>query len=186
MWRPACRLPAAVCPQSGADLACPDYPSGRPGLPWPACSRSPSATSAEPADNDPWIESRLPEIVGLYEHLHRHPELSYREVHTAQRIAEELGVAGCDVTTGVGALGVVGVMKNGRGPTVLVRAELDALPVTEETGLPYASTVTDVDDQENSTGVMHACGHDVHMANLVGSGVLARVTTGIAGAGPSS
>jgi len=132
---------------------------------------TPAVTAAEPASNDPWIESRLPEIVGLYEHLHRHPELSYREVNTARRIAEELRVAGCEVTTGVGALGVVGVMKNGRGPTVLVRAELDALPVTEDTGLPYASTVTDVDDQENATGVMHACGHDLHMANLVGTAV---------------
>ena len=128
----------------------------------------PRATAAEPANNDPWIESRLPEIVDLYEHFHRHPELSYREVNTARRIAEELKIAGCEVTTGVGALGVVGVIKNGRGPTVLVRAELDALPVTEETGLPYASTVTDVDDQENRIGVMHACGHDLHMANLVG------------------
>jgi hippurate hydrolase len=124
---------------------------------------------AEPSSKDSWIEARLPEFVALYEHLHRHPELSYREVNTARRIADELKVAGCEVTTGVGEHGVVGVMRNGRGPTVLVRAELDALPVTEETGLPYASTVTDLDGDENPIGVMHACGHDLHMANLVGT-----------------
>jgi hippurate hydrolase len=141
--------------------------------PWPAwillAAIIPGATAAEPARRDPWIESRLPALVDLYEHLHRHPELSYREVNTARRLAEELKIAGSEVTTGVGGLGVVGLIKNGRGPIVLVRADMDALPVTEETGLPYASTVTDVDDDGDRIGVMHACGHDLHMANLVGT-----------------
>jgi hippurate hydrolase len=108
------------------------------------------------------------ELVTLYRHLHSHPELSFQEVETARRIAEELKKAGADVTTGVGRHGVVGVLKNGPGPTVLVRTDLDALPVLEETGLPYASTVkTDYSGKE--VGVMHACGHDVHMTCLVGT-----------------
>src|SRR3954454_19410478 len=90
---------------------------------------------------DPWIESHLTEMVGLYQHFHGHPELSNREVETSARIADELRRAGVEVTTGVGVRGVVGVLRNGRGPTVLVRADMDALPVTEATGLPYASTV---------------------------------------------
>jgi hippurate hydrolase len=128
-----------------------------------------AASAGEPPAADPWVESRLPALLELYQHLHRHPELSYREVNTARRLADELRIAGAEVTTGVGGLGVVGVLKNGRGPTVLVRADMDALPVTEETGLAYASTVKDVDSEGKDTGVMHACGHDLHMANLVGT-----------------
>ncbi len=124
---------------------------------------------AEPAENDPWIASHLEELTGLYRHLHSHPELSFKEVETARRVAGELEKTGAEVTTGVGKLGVVGVLKNGRGPTVLVRSDLDALPVTEETGLPFASRVTTLDDEGNTVGVMHACGHDVHMTCLVGT-----------------
>jgi amidohydrolase len=118
-------------------------------------------------EKDAWFERHQEELVGLYRHLHSHPELSYKEVATAARIAEELKKAGAEVTPNVGKLGVVGVLRNGRGPTVLVRTDLDALPVTEATGLPYASKVTVADDSGVKVGVMHACGHDVHMTSLV-------------------
>lgn len=108
-------------------------------------------------------------LVDLYTHLHRHPELSYQEFETAARIAKELREAGCEVTEQVGKTGVVGVLANGAGPTVLVRSDLDALPVTERTGLPYASSVVGKDDAGEPVGVMHACGHDVHMTCLVGA-----------------
>jgi amidohydrolase len=125
--------------------------------------------AAEPQEKDAWIDSHLEELVGLYQHLHSHPELSFKEVDTAKRVAEELKKAGAEVTTGVGKLGVVGVLRNGEGPTVLVRTDLDALPVTEATGLPFASRATTVDDDGNKVGVMHACGHDVHMTSLIGT-----------------
>ena len=121
------------------------------------------------ARGDDWFEGHRDELVGLYRHLHSHPELSYKEVATASRIAEELRKAGADVTEHVGKLGVVGVLRNGRGQTVLVRSDLDALPVTEATGLPFASKVTTPGDDGNPVGVMHACGHDVHMTSLVGT-----------------
>lgn len=105
----------------------------------------------------------------LYEHLHRNPELSFHEEETAARIAEELREAGMEVTENIGGYGVVGVYTNGEGPTVMLRGDTDALPVTEETGLPYASQVTTTDDQGNTVGVMHACGHDIHMTTLVGA-----------------
>ena len=122
------------------------------------------ARGDDPGD---WFDRHEAELVNLYRHLHSHPEVSYKEVATAARIAEELKRAGAEVTTGVGKLGVVGVLKNGRGPTVLVRSDLDALPVTEATGLPYASKATTPDESGAPMGVMHACGHDVHMTNLV-------------------
>ncbi len=108
------------------------------------------------------------DLLALYHDLHQSPELSFKESKTAARLAAELKAAGAEVTTGVGKLGVVGVIKNGPGKTVLVRADLDALPVTEATGLPYASKVTTKDDEGNTVGVMHACGHDIHMTCLVG------------------
>jgi hippurate hydrolase len=105
----------------------------------------------------------------LYKHLHANPELSFHEGKTAERIAAELEKAGFTVTRNVGGYGVVGVLKNGSGPTVLVRTDLDALPVTENTGLEYASRVRVKDDQGNEVGVMHACGHDVHMSAFIGA-----------------
>lgn len=99
-------------------------------------------------------------IDGLYRDLHTHPELSFEETRTAAIAAGELRTAGFDVIEGVGITGVVGVLRNGDGPTVLLRADMDALPVAEETGLAYASAVA---------GVMHACGHDVHVACLIGA-----------------
>jgi amidohydrolase len=127
------------------------------------------AAMAAQKQDDGWVEGHLDEIVSLYQYLHSHPELSFKEVNTAKRIAEELRKAGADVTTGVGKTGVVGILRNGQGPTVLVRTDLDALPVTEATGLPFASKVTATDPDGNTVGVMHACGHDVHMSCLVGT-----------------
>ncbi len=116
-----------------------------------------------------WFDTHKPELMRLYEHLHSHPELSYHETDTASRLAAELRKAGAQVTEKVGGTGVVGVLTNGAGPTVLVRSDLDALPVTEATGLPYASRVKAENDAGESVGVMHACGHDVHMTSLVGT-----------------
>src|SRR5262249_12254010 len=109
------------------------------------------------------IDTDLPQLEALYKHLHSHPELSLQEKETAARLAKELKEAGFEVTTGVGGTGVVAVLKNGTGPTVLVRTDMDALPVIEQTGLPYASKVRARDRQGNDVGVMHACGHDMHM-----------------------
>jgi hippurate hydrolase len=129
-----------------------------------------SATDpAQAAPGDPWINDRIEELVRLYKHLHTHPELSYQEHETSRRIAEELRKTGAEVTAGVGKLGVVGVWKNGPGPVVLVRTDMDALPVVEETGLPYASTARGTNQAGQNVGVMHACGHDVHMTCFVGT-----------------
>ena len=106
----------------------------------------------------------------LYLHFHQNPELSFFEKETAARMAQELKAAGCDeVITGIGGHGLVGIMRNGPGKTVMVRADMDALPVQEATGLEYASTVTTVDGDGNTVYTMHACGHDVHMTSLVGA-----------------
>ncbi len=105
----------------------------------------------------------------LYKHLHTNPELSFKEEKTAARIAEELKSCGFTVTTNVGGHGVVGVLQNGAGPTLMMRTDLDALPITETTGLDYASKVRTIDDQGNEVGAMHACGHDVHMSVFVGT-----------------
>jgi amidohydrolase len=109
------------------------------------------------------LDRIYPELDTLYLDLHRNPELSGKEVKTAARMAEQLRKLGFEVTTGVGGTGVVGVLKNGPGPVVLLRTELDALPVEEKTGLPHASQMP---------GVMHACGHDTHMAGWVGAAAL--------------
>jgi amidohydrolase len=105
----------------------------------------------------------------LYRDLHQHPELSHHEHRTAEKVAEALDSTGCDLHTGIGGTGVVGVLRNGDGPTVLLRADMDALPVTETTGLPYASTATAADGAGNEVPVAHACGHDAHVACLLGA-----------------
>jgi amidohydrolase len=119
---------------------------------------------AEPAA---WAAANMDSLVLLYQHLHANPELSFEEHKTAERLAQELKAVGAEVTTGVGKTGVVGILKNGPGRTVLLRTDLDALPVTEQTGLAYASQVK-VESDGGSTGVMHACGHDIHITNLIG------------------
>ncbi|MFI7601361.1 amidohydrolase [Actinoplanes sp. NPDC049681] len=105
----------------------------------------------------------------LYRSLHRHPELSHQEQRTAAVVTEGLHRAGFQVHEKVGGTGVVGVLRNGDGPSVLLRADMDALPVREDTGLPYASTETATDGDGNEVPVMHACGHDVHVACLLGA-----------------
>ncbi|MDN5795753.1 MAG: amidohydrolase [Intrasporangium sp.] len=105
----------------------------------------------------------------LYRDLHAHPELSHQEHRTAQAVAGRLAAAGCDVHSGVGGTGVVGILRNGAGPTVLLRADMDALPVREATGLPYASTATATAADGTQVPVMHACGHDVHVTCLLGA-----------------
>ena len=111
----------------------------------------------------------MPELMALYRDLHEHPELSFEETETSAKLAARARAMGFDVTQGVGKTGVVAVMKNGEGPTVLIRADMDALPVVEQTGLPFASTVTATPASGVETGVMHACGHDTHMAAWIGA-----------------
>ncbi len=130
------------------------------------CMADPS-TRADSSQAAVWLEKQLPELLEAYRWLHLHPEVSYEEKETAAFIAEIWRDAGYDVTTGIGGHGVVAVMKNGSGPTVMLRCDLDALPVTEQTQLPFASTRTVELPGGATTGVMHACGHDVHMTNLV-------------------
>ncbi|WP_137991410.1 amidohydrolase [Streptomyces vilmorinianum] len=115
------------------------------------------------------LTDRLPALRALYEDLHAHPELSFQEFRTAGIAAALLREQGWEVTEGVGGTGVVGVLANGEGPVVLLRADMDALPVREETGLPYASTTTATDPDGNEVPVMHACGHDMHVACLLGA-----------------
>lgn len=114
----------------------------------------------------------LSEMQALYTDLHQHPELSSHETQTAAHLARLFRGLGFDVTEHVGGTGVVAVLRNGAGPTVMFRTELDALPVEEKTGLPYASTVHAKDDAGNDVPVMHACGHDLHMAALVGAAAI--------------
>ena len=116
----------------------------------------------------------LDDLEGLYKDIHSHPELSMQEKRTAGLAADRLHAAGFEVTEGVGKTGVVGLLRNGDGPTVMLRADMDALPVREATGLPYASTVTATDADGNETPVMHACGHDMHVTWLVGASTSAR------------
>src|SRR5690242_20260648 len=108
----------------------------------------------------------------LYKDIHAHPELSFQETKTAALVASKLKHFGYEVLEGLGRTGVVGILKNGEGQTVLERADMDALPVRENTGLPYASTRTAVDDAGNTVGVAHACGHDAHVTCLLGAAEL--------------
>lgn len=113
----------------------------------------------------------------LYRDLHAHPELSHQEHRTSEKVAERLNMSGFTTTTGIGGTGVVGVIENGDGPVVLLRADMDALPVKETTGLHYASTTTATNDEGDETPVAHACGHDVHVTCLLGAAdVFARHT----------
>jgi hippurate hydrolase len=115
------------------------------------------------------LHDALGDLEALYKDIHSHPELSMREERTAGLAAERLKAAGFAVTAGVGGTGVVDLLQNGNGPTVMLRADMDALPVKEATGLPYASTVTATGPEGNDTPVMHACGHDMHVTWLAGS-----------------
>src|SRR5437762_8402160 len=121
-------------------------------------------------------DAEVPSLLVIYKDIHTHPELSTKEERTSGLLAKQLRAAGCEVTENVGkydkpdqkCFGVVGLMKNGDGPVVLVRTDLDALPVQEETGLPYASKVVTKNDKGDDVHVMHACGHDAHVSMLIG------------------
>jgi len=125
-----------------------------------ACAQAPTAKE---------LESVYPDAHALYLDLHQNPELSAHETQTAAKLAARLRGAGYDVTEHVGGTGIVAILKNGAGPTIMLRTELDALPVEEKTGLSYASKVHAKDDAGRDVPVMHACGHDVHMASLLGT-----------------
>lgn len=130
------------------------------------------ATLLQAQAGDPlatWLDTEGPRLEALYQHLHQHPELSFQERATAARMAQELRALGLDVTEQVGGTGVVAVLKRGDGPVGLLRADMDALPIAEETGLPYASKVRAESADGRAIGVMHACGHDLHMTCLLGA-----------------
>lgn len=123
------------------------------------------------------LDSRIEQLTGremdglieLYEYLHAHPELSYQEEKTAAKLVSELNSLGFKTTANVGGHGFVAVMENGPGPTLMVRTDLDGLPVLEKTGRPYASDMRATDDLGNDVAVMHACGHDIHMSSFIGA-----------------
>lgn len=127
----------------------------------------PSLCAAQDSPVSSWLDQRLQGYVSLYRSLHQRPELAFQERETSAVAARELKKAGYTVTTGVGGYGVVGVLKNGPGRTLLLRGDMDALPVQEETGLPFASTQRVKDETGQIVPVMHACGHDVHLTNLL-------------------
>lgn len=149
------------------------------------CALSVSSTAQEPADDprradirriaeqaglfDPELKGQLAALDEVYRDLHRNPELSLREERTSAKLAGLLREAGFEVTEKVGGLGVVGVLKNGEGPVVMLRADMDGLPVKEETGLDCASVATMTNDAGESIPVMHACGHDMHMTTWLGA-----------------
>ena len=116
-----------------------------------------------------YLDKMLPELEALYKDIHAHPELSMQETRTAGIAADHLRAGGFEVTTDVGKTGVVGILRNGDGPTVMLRADMDALPIKETTGLPYASSVTATGPDGRSVPVAHSCGHDMHVACLIGA-----------------
>src|SRR3954454_2975540 len=126
-----------------------------------------NGNSSDPALRN--LEALLPDVADLYKDVHSHPDLSMQETRTAKLAADRLTAAGFEVTSGVGKTGVVGLLRNGDGPTVMLRADMDALPVQEATGLPYASTATATDRDGNTVPVSHMCGHDMHVTWLAGA-----------------
>jgi len=128
-----------------------------------------TATAFSQAPTSKEVETVYPDARALYLDIHQNPELSGHETQTAAKLAARLRSAGYDVTEHVGGTGVVAILKNGASPTIMLRTELDALPVEEKTGLPYASKVHAKDDAGHDVPVMHACGHDLHMASLAGA-----------------
>lgn len=126
------------------------------------------AGNAQPVNElNRFIQQEKDSLFQLYRYLHQHPELSGKEINTSRLLASAIQQPGWEVTTGVGGYGVVGVLKNGTGPTVLVRTDMDALPIEEKTGVPFASTATIKDSAGSVIPVMHACGHDFHMTTWV-------------------
>ncbi|WP_067473628.1 amidohydrolase [Actinomadura hibisca] len=115
------------------------------------------------------VQDAARDLAPVYRDLHAHPELAFQETRTAAIVADRLRALGYDTTTGIGGTGVVGILRNGDGPTALLRADMDALPVREETGLPYASTAQGLGGDGQDVPLMHACGHDMHVACLLGA-----------------
>ena len=115
------------------------------------------------------LDGLLPHLVEFYKDVHSHPELSMQETRTAKLAADHLRAAGYDVTTSVGKTGVVGFLRNGDGPTVMLRADMDPLPILQATGLPYASKATATDREGKTVPVSHMCGHDMHVTWLAGA-----------------
>ena len=131
-----------------------------------------AASLAAPAHADPLgdaVAKDMPSLLTLYRELHANPELSMQEVKTSARLASEMKKLGFQVTTGVGKTGLVAVMRNGSGPVLLIRTDMDGLPVTEQTGLPFASKIKATSTAGTESGVMHACGHDTHMTAWIGA-----------------
>lgn len=138
-------------------------------------SRLPGATRGEEAARRRLLDGLgdlLPTLEAAYKDIHAHPELSMQETRTAAIAARHLTAEGYEVTTGVGKTGVIGLLRNGEGPTVMLRADMDGLPILEATGLDYASTQTAEDASGQDTPVAHACGHDMHVAWLMGASAL--------------
>src|SRR5262245_61628972 len=131
-----------------------------------------ATTPALLVQTPPDLAAIYPDLEKLYIDLHQTPELSRQEFKSSAQLAERFRKLGYEVTEKVGGTGVVSVLRNGKGPTVLIREDMDALPVEERTGLPYASKVTVKDDSGATVPVMHACGHDVHMTGLIGAATL--------------
>jgi amidohydrolase len=131
---------------------------------------APAATTSEPVLKN--LDRLIPDLEALYKDIHAHPELSMQETRTAGVAADRLRAAGYEVTTGVGRTGVVGLLRNGDGPTVMLRADMDALPVEEATGLAYASKVKTKDSEGSTVPVGHMCGHDMHVTWLAGATAL--------------
>jgi hippurate hydrolase len=123
-----------------------------------------SATEQSPLD---WFKSHEPQLIETYKWFHQHPEVSFEERQTAERFAESLRSNKFEITENVGGFGVVGILENGEGPTVMLRTDLDALPVTEQTPLEFASTAQTKVAGGGTSGVMHACGHDLHITNVI-------------------
>ena len=115
------------------------------------------------------VEKDIPYLKNLYLDIHKNPEISLMEKETSKKLADELKKVGFDVTENFGGYGVVGILKNGKGPTILYRTDLDALPMEEKTGLSYASQVKTKDFNGNEVSTMHSCGHDIHMAVWTGT-----------------
>ncbi|MEM7453150.1 MAG: amidohydrolase [Planctomycetota bacterium] len=128
-----------------------------------------SKTDSEQDSPTTWVDGNIDPLIQLWVSLHKNPELSFQEVETAARIQQELEALGIPVTSNVGGHGIVGILENGEGPLVMVRTDLDGLPIFEKTNQAFASTKEVVDESGNTVGVMHACGHDVHMTSLVGT-----------------
>src|SRR5205823_8104509 len=137
---------------------------------WSTTMSRTKTRSSDPALSE--LPGLLPDLEALYKDVHAHPELSMQETRTSNLAADRLRHAGYEVTTGIGNTGVVGLLRNGKGPTVMLRADMDALPVEEATGVPYASKVKATDREGRTVPVMHACGHDMHVTWLVGAASL--------------